>query len=142
MSSLSFTNLRVYVDEKAHPIFIELTKGSAEKSEDVPFVKMPDLFIAAACIGAKENRFKELSKKKDIFYADALDGKIQIPILITLAYKYTNDLEQLGDAREILNIAEGWANGGIYSLHEQIVVGRGLRPLYRFIDFILEDIQL
>ena len=139
MTSLSFTNLRVNVDEKAHPIFIELTKGSAEQAEDVPFVKMPDLFVAAACVGAKENRFKELSKKKDVFYADALDWKVQIPILITLAYKYTNDLDKLTDARYILNIAEGWANGGIYILHEQIVTGKGLRPLYRFVDLVLDE---
>jgi len=141
MPSLSFTNLRVNVDEKAHPIFIELTRGAADRPEDVPFAKMPDLFVAAACIGAKENRFKELSKKKDVFYADALDGKIHIPILITLAHKYTNDLDQLSDARGILNIAEGWANGGIYILHEQTVAGKGLRPLYRFVDYVMEQTQ-
>ena len=139
MQSLSFTNLRVNVEEKAHPIYIELTRGSADKAEDVPFVKMPDLFVAAACIGAKENKYKELSKKKDIFYADALDAKIQIPILITLAYKYTNDLDKLTDARYILNIAEAWANGGINLLHEQVVTVKGLRPLYRFVDLVLNE---
>jgi len=141
MLSLSFTNLRVNVDEKAHTIFSELTKGSGENIESVPFVKMPDLFVAAACLGAKENRFKELSKKKDVFYADALDAKTQIPILISLAYKYTSDLEKLTDARYILSIAEGWANGGIYSLNEKINTGRGLKQLYRFVDFVLEEIK-
>lgn len=141
MLSLSFTNLRVNVDEKAHPIFSELTKGSAENVEGVPFVKMPDLFVAAACVGAKENRFKELSKKKDVFYADALDAKLQIPILISLAYKHTSDLEKLTNARYILNVAEGWANGGIHILHEKIVTGKGLKQLYRFIDFVVEEIK-
>lgn len=139
MLSLSFTNLRVYVDEKAHPIFSELTKGAADNIEGVPFVKMPDLFVAAACLGAKENRFKELTKKKDVFYADALDAKVQIPILISLAYKHTSDLEKLTDAKYILTVAEGWANGGIYLLHEKIVTGKGLKQLYRFVDFVLED---
>lgn len=141
MLSLSFTNLRVYVDEKAHPIYSELTKGSAEDIESVPFVKMPDLFVAAACLGAKEGKFKELSKKKDVFYADALDSKIQIPVLISLAYKHTSDLEKLTDARYILNIAEGWANEGIYLLRERIIAGKGLKQLYRFIDFVVEDVR-
>ncbi len=141
MLSLSFTNLRVYVDEKAHPIFSELTKGAAEDIESVPFVKMPDLFVAAACLGAKEGKFKELSKKKDIFYADALDNKIQIPVLISLAYKHTSDLEKLTDARYILAIAEGWANEGIYLLRERITTGKGLKQLYRFIDFVAEDLK-
>ena len=139
MLSLSFTNLRVYVDEKAHSIFSELTKGSGENVEGVPFVKMPDLFVAAACVGAKENKFKELTKKKDVFYADALDPKLQIPVLVTLAYKHTSDLEKLTNARYILNIAEGWANGGIYILNDRISSGKGLKQLYRFVDFVLED---
>jgi len=141
MSSLSFTNLRVYVDEKAHSMFSELTKGSVEMAEDFPFVKMPDLFVAAACVGAKENRYKALSKKKDVFYADALDTKTQIPILMALAYKHTDDLEKITDARYILSVAEGWANGGIHILHDKIVTAKGLKHLYRFVDYILEETE-
>lgn len=140
MSTLSFTNLRVFIDSGVHDIYKELTERSVEKAEDAPFIKMPDLFITAACIGAKENKYKELGKqKKDIFVADAFDTKTQIPILITLAFKYTQNLDDLADTKKILNICEAWANGGINLVYEQVMAGKGLRPLYRFTDFVLEE---
>lgn len=138
MSKLSFTNLRVYIDEKVHPIYSELTKGGLDKAEDFPFVKMPDLFLAAACVGAQENTYKEIEKKKDIFYADAFDTKTQIPVIISLAYKKLNEIDELQDPRKILSTCEGWANGGIYLLHDQLMSGEGLRPLYRLVDSILK----
>ena len=137
MSNLSFTNLRVSIDANVHEIYKGLTSGSAE---DAPFIKMPDLFITAACVGAKENRFIELGKqKREIFVADAFDTKTQIPILVTLAFKHTKDLNDLADAKKILNICQAWANGGINIVYEQVMVGKGLRPLYRFADFVLEE---
>ncbi len=140
MSTLSFTNLRVFVDESVHDIYKELTERSVDKAEDAPFIKMPDLFVAAACIGAKRKKYKELGKKRrDIFVADAFDRQTQIPILITLAFKQTQNLDDLADAKRILNICEAWANGGINIVYEQIMAGKGLRPLYRFADFILEE---
>jgi hypothetical protein len=140
MSTLSFTNLRVFIDLSVHEIYRELTERSVEKAEDAPFIKMPDLFIVAACVGAKENNYKELGKqKKDIFVADAFDTKTQIPILITLAFKHTKELDDLADAKKILNICEAWAHGGINLVYEQVMAGKGLRPLYRFIDFIMEE---
>lgn len=139
MSNLHFTNLRVLIDANVHDIYQELTAKSVEKAEDAPFVQMPDLFIAAACVGAKENKYKELGKqKKDIFVADAFDRKTQIPILITLAFKHTKNLDDLADAKKILSICQAWANGGIHTIYEQVMAGKGLRPLYRFTDFILE----
>ena len=140
MSSLSFTNLRVFIDASVHDFYKKLTERSVEKAEDAPFIKMPDLFITAACIGAKENIYKELGKqKKDIFVADAFDTKTQIPILITLAFKYTKDLDDLADAKKILNICEAWANCGIKLIYEQVMAGKGLRPFFRFTDFVLEE---
>jgi len=140
MAHISFTNLRVFIDESVHPIYSELTNRAVDKAEDVPFIKMPDLFMAAACVGAKQERFRELGlKKRDIFVADAFDSKTQIPILIALAHKKLKDVEELSDSKKILNICEGWANGGIYILYEQVLSSHGLRPLYKLIDFILQE---
>ena len=140
MASLSFTNLRVFINEAVHPIYTELTNRAVDKAEDIPFIKMPDLFLAAACVGAKENKYKELSsKKRDIFVADAFDTKVQIPILIALAHRKVLNLDDLSDPRKILNICECWANGGIQIVHEQVLSGQGLRPLYRLVDFILQN---
>jgi hypothetical protein len=139
MPSLSFTNLRVLIDENVHHIYTELTERSIEKAEDAPFIKMPDLFVTAACIGAKENKYVELGKKRDIFYADAFDKKTQIPILITLAFKHIQNLDSIPDGKIILDICQAWANGGINIIYEEVLSRKGLRPLYRFTDFILEE---
>ena len=145
MTSLSFTNLRIFIEEDVHPIYTSLTRGTLEnknsqdRAENIPFIKMPDLFMAAACAGVKENIYRDLgTKKRDIFVADAFDTKTQIPILIALAYKKNHDLDDLSDPKKILNICEGWANGGIHLINEEILSGEGLRPLYRLIDFIIK----
>jgi len=140
MRNLSFTNLRVFIDKSAHPIYTELTSRAVDKAEEVPFIKMPDLFMVAACAGAKYERYKKLEQnKRDIFVADAFDSKIQLPLLVALAHKKNKDLEILSDAKEILSVCENWANGGIYIIHEQMLGGKGLRPLYKLVDFILEE---
>ena len=71
--------------------------------------------------------------------ADAFDSKTQIPILIALAHKKLKNIEELSDPKRILNVCEGWANGGIHLLHERVLSGQGLRPLYKLIDFILQE---
>lgn len=137
MPSLNFTNLRVFISEKDHSIYDELTNRAMDKAEDIPFTKMPDLFVIAACIGVKNNKYKELDKKKrDIFVADAFNQAVHIPILAALAFYFSNDIEILSDPKEVLNICECYANGGIKILYEQLLIGSGLRPLYRLIDYI------
>ena len=100
---------------------------------------MPDLFISAACIGAKNDKYKELEKKKDIFVADAFNQTLHPPILASLAYKKSCDINILSDPRKKLNICECYANGGIHILYEELLSGEGLRPLYRLIDFIKQS---
>ena len=139
MSKPSFTNLRIYIDKDIHHIYTELTKGPADKAQDVPFATMTNLFVAAACVGAREDLYKELGKRKDIFVADALDGETQIPVLTALAYKKTGDLQTLSDPKKILEICQAYANGGINILYEQLKIGKGLRPLFRLVDFVLNE---
>ena len=131
-----YSNLRVFIDEKFHEIFVNLTGKASDNIEEVPFSKMPDLYICAACVGLKENRFFVSKKRRDIFLADAFNAKYQLPILSVLAYKYKNDIEILNNPKEILKVAEGWANGGIEIVNDAIYHGEGLWPLYRLIDFI------
>ena len=146
MAKLDFSNLRVYIDESNHHKYIELTKPQENQTvdlrfqaEDVPFIKMPDLFVAAACIGAKYDNYKEPTKKKDVFLAAAFDQKTQVPVLISLAYKRLGTTENLLEPRLILNICEGWANGGISNLYDILIEGKGLRPLYRLVDYIIHE---
>ena len=138
MPAIDFTNLRVFIDENVHQIYTDLTSGAADRAEDAPFAKMPDLFVAAACYGANAGVFKPIEgKKRDIFVADALNQTTQIPSLIALAYRRVGNLEELVNAKTILTVCEGWANGGIHLLRDQLYSGNGLRPLYRLVDGIL-----
>ncbi len=139
MTQLSFSNLRIYVDKSVHQIYKDLTGGAQERAEDTPFSKMPDLFVAAACVGARNNSFIAPKDKQMIFFADAFDAKIHVPVLISLAYKKTKDITVLTESKKILEISQGWANGGIHFLHEQMLQGqKGLLPLYKLTDYILE----
>lgn len=141
MAHYSFTNLRVFIRETDHAIYTDLTGRAANGVEDIPFLKMPDLFVAAACLGAKHNQFRELEgKKRDIFVADALDAKAQIPVLMALAYEKTKDFEILSEPKLVLEICQGWANGGIQALNTELKSGKGLRPLYRLINLLRESI--
>jgi len=63
MANLVLTNLRVNIEDSTHHIYRDLTEKAIDKAEDVPFMKMPDLFVAAACLGAKEASYKELKRK-------------------------------------------------------------------------------
>ena len=65
MSTLDFSNLRIYVDESTHKLYEELTSRAQSDAEDKPFSKMPDLFIFSSCVGLKNNMFKKLDKRKD-----------------------------------------------------------------------------
>lgn len=141
MAHHNFTNLRVFIREADHAIYNDLTGRAANEVEDTPFLKMPDLFVAAACLGAKYNQFREFDgKKRDIFVADALDAKTQIPVLIALAYEKAKDFEVLSNSKLVLEICQGWANGGIQALNTELKSGKGLRPLYRLINLLQETV--
>ena len=142
MGTIDFTNLRIFIDDKKHDIYTDLTGRAAKMAEDKPFIKMPDLFITAACIGARDNLYLPIDgKKRDIFVADALDQNLHVPIIASLGYQYTGDTEILLDPRGLLDIVESYANGGIDIIYDIVQTGEGLRPLYRFMDFVLDEIS-
>jgi len=140
MKSSSFSRLSVYVDQDVHPIYEKLTSRSLKKAEDFPFETMKDLFIAAACIGAKNEKFVEVNKSKEIFDATLFNSKTEIPVLLSLAFLKTKDLETLSDERKIVDIAQGWANGGIRFIEDQILNKPG-RPLFNFVELLWQEIE-
>lgn len=140
MTPLSFSRLPVYVDQDVHPIYEKLTSRSSKKAEDFPFETMKDLFIASACIGAKYDRYVEIDKSKEIFDATLFNQKTEIPVLISLAFRKTKNLEMLSDGRQILDIAQAWANGGIGILEDQLLNRPG-RPLMNLVDYLWQEFQ-
>jgi dnd system-associated protein 4 len=139
MKTLDLAGISVYVDREAHTIYEELVSRSSKKAEDHPFATMKDLFIMAACVGAQRGRFEELSSRRDIFSGELFDSKTEVPVLAALAYHRTKDIEVLSDAKKVVQIAQGWANGGIHIVREELLERPG-RPLYNLVEMLLSEV--
>ena len=140
MTSINMARLSVYVDQDVHPIYDKLTSRSPKKAEEFPFETMKDLFITAACLGAKYDKFLELNKTKEIFDSTLFNQRTEVPILLSLAFYKTKDTEVLTDSRQVLDIAQGWANGGIRLLEDELLHSPGM-PLVKLVGFILDEIE-
>lgn len=135
---ITVEDVAVYVErDEINPIYDELVSRAAKDAEDFPFATKKDLFMLAACIGAQHNRYKELAGNTiQIFDGATFKRDTDVPILAALAYQREKDLEVLFDPRKIVNIAQGWANGGIQILNQQLIGGGAIRPLYNLVDMV------
>jgi len=129
-------NLRVYIDKEKHEIYEKLVKRGSENPDHYPFQTMKDLFMLSACLGYKYGAFEEIDSSKDIFNSDVFDEKVDIPMLISLAYAKEKNLMNLLDGRKVLDIAQGYANGGIGYVVEEIINNPG-KPLNNLVEMIL-----
>ena len=108
--------IKFFVDERAHKLFRDLvdTKGS-------PFYKkdLKDVFIFSMALAFRLGRRKSLRKRKDI--ADiSVFTEPQLLLIKSVAIATENNLEVLLDEKKKFEIAEEYANAGIYILHEII----------------------
>ena len=140
MTENPFITLPIYIDKEANDkIYDELVKRGADRIEDYPFETKKDLFVLAACVGAKLNRFKELhSERHNAFNGETFNSKIDVPILHALAYRKEKDVEVLLEPKRVLEIAQGWANGGISEVSNSILMQPG-RPLFNFVEWVLDQ---
>lgn len=129
-------NLRVYIDKDKHDTYEKLVKRGSENPDHYPFQTMKDLFMLSACLGYKHNAFEEISSSKDIFSSDVFDEKADIPMLVALAYGREKALINLLDGRKVLDIAQGYANGGIGYVIEEVVNNPG-KPLNNLVEMII-----
>jgi hypothetical protein len=136
--TIDLAGISVYVEsDSVHPIYEGLVSRAEKNAEDYPFASMKDLFMVAACVGAQQNRYKELTgPTRDIFRGEIFRKETDVPILAALAYHREKNLEILLDPRQIIKIAQGWANGGIHIVHQQIIGGPLNRPLYNLVDLV------
>ena len=107
MKALDLTGISIYVDKEVHPTYEELVSRAAKKAEDYPFRTMKDLFMMAACVGAKQGRFVELGSSRDIFTGELFDAKTEVPILAALAFHWEKDLAVLSQPKKVIEIAQG-----------------------------------
>ncbi|KAA0245641.1 MAG: hypothetical protein DYG83_00950 [Candidatus Brocadia sp. AMX2] len=131
-------NLKVYIDKDKHELYEQLVKRGSDNPDSYPFQTMKDLFMVAACLGARNNSFEEIKSSKDIFNSDVFDEKTDVPVLAALAFQREKILSILNDERKILEIAQGYANGGINLVKEQIINNPG-KPLNNLVALLLEN---
>jgi len=129
-------NLRVYIDKDKHETYEKLVKRGSENPDHFPFQTMKDLFMLSACLGYKYDAFEEIGSSKDIFSSDVFDEKVDIPIIISLAFAKDKDLMSLLDGRKVLDIAQGYANGGIGYVVEEVINNPG-KPLNNLVEMVL-----
>ena len=134
----------IVIEEKAHKIYKTLTEG--KNIHSVPFRTMKDVFMWAVCLGVQQGKRKPLTAKKTtIFRWSQLDSQIDIPLLKAIAIVESEDINILLNRTEILNIAEEYANGGIYELRDNLLTESG-QPLWNisryFIPFPQKHIHI
>jgi hypothetical protein len=130
--------LRLGYSDAARPLYDQLVSAARERPEDAPFLTQKDLFMAAACMGAKLDEYKEVAGPNRNIQAGVLDESVDIPVLIALAYKKLGNVDSLSNARDIVRTAEGWAEGGIWHLKRIILDEPGVSPLLRLVDLVVE----
>jgi len=134
---LDMSEVRIYVDEEVHPIYEEMVSQAAKNAENKPFATMKDLFMVAACLGAKHNRYKPLNSRREIFRGTVFKEKTDVPILAALAYQQAQDIEVMSDAKKVVEIVQGWANGGIHLVRDELLYQPG-GPLYNLVNMVLD----
>ncbi len=140
MSALDLRNITVHIDRNVHSLYEELVSKSAKQAEDRPFATMKDVFMVAACLGAQRNRHEALGAGRDIFGGETFDARTDVPVLAALAYRRTQDLNTLADPKQVVRIAQEWANAGIHTLRNEELIDRpGLRPLFKLTDLVLDQ---
>jgi dnd system-associated protein 4 len=134
--ALDLSDVRIYIEEETHPIYDKLVSQSDKKAEYQPFRTMKDLFVIAACVGAQHNIYKPTESKREIFRGNIFRYQTDVPILAALAYQQEQDVDVLTDPRKVGDIAQGWANGGILVLQDELLYQAG-NPLGNWVNMLL-----
>lgn len=139
---LDFRGAKVNIEEGVHHLYEDFVSRAAKDAEDRPFATMKDVFMAAACLGARVGQSSPLQeKRRDIFAAEVFDARTDVPVLGALAYKLESNVEVLYDGKKVLQLVEMWANSGIHLLNEELTNRAGLRRLDKLVDLVLDHEQ-
>ena len=99
--------------------------------EDTPFNRYIDFWVLGAAVGATEGAFIPLdpSDRHRFITGQVLQGDLdRIQLLMMIAIAHENDPFVVSEPRKVLDIAEGYATGGIAVLLEMLEDGH-LSPL-------------
>jgi hypothetical protein len=100
---------------------------------------MKDVFIMAVYLGAKTGRPRKLDGgRHDAIRGGAFSHEEQM-LLRGIAVGHTGNIEVIADARQVVRIAEQYANAGIWKL-EEILSRSPEGALWDLADFFLDDL--
>ena len=116
----------INIDASYHQLYEDLRK-SREDEKYPPFREMKYIFMLAALIGYLEEKWVPLEKNLRNIFARTTLKEDDISLLRALALAKTGNPEVLLNEKEIQSIAEGYANGGIIVIKEQVEDAPGNR---------------
>lgn len=129
---------RVNIGASVIPVYKELTEN--QSAEDSPCKTMKDVFMWAACFGYQRGNRQELPLGEKTSIRLEVFSESDYTILKAIALGSTGGVDVLGEAGDILTIAEEYAQAGIYDLRAQLL-DQGGRPLWNLIDVIRDSIE-
>lgn len=98
------------------------------------------IFIAAMALGYI-NKNKTTLKKKSRSIPTKVFTFPEKWLMISVAIEEENDLAILKEAQKILNIAEEYANGGIYFLYGLFEEGHAIHPVETFEKYFRQELN-
>ena len=106
--------------------------GRRKSIEEAPFNRYVDFWLLAAAVGASEDQFMpvESADRHDFITGVVFQRDLAaIEFLMLLAIAHTEDPFVVGNPRKVMNIAEGYAAGGVPLVKEMMETGH-LPALY------------
>lgn len=131
-----FANLELRVPESLHGDLRAVSRTQSDglgkdTPEDTPFNRYVDAWTLAMAVGVFEAAYTPVEglKRRDFILGSVLQGDLQrIELLMLVAIAHSADPFVVGDPRKVLDIAEGYAAGGLPLLIEMSQTGH-LSPL-------------
>lgn len=129
---------RIFIEENKHEFYEQLRKKGKEDPDNYPFYTMKDIFMLSVFLGKQRNAYEPLSTKtKDIFQGDVFNAQTDVPVLAAIAFDNVESIEELTDAKKLLEIAQAYANGGIGHLMDEVVNSHGKSNLFNLVNLVL-----
>lgn len=107
---MSFSG-KIYIDESVHCQYVQYADRN-ENGMNTPFLTMKDLFLCSAIFGASHSCCAPLKKPRDIFGVETFSHLDHV-VLYAVAHKVLKTLDELADSRQVLNVVQEYANGGL-----------------------------
>ncbi len=117
--------------------------GEKKNPLDNPFDRYVDLWMLGVCLGAREGRTLELKGAAAHTFVTGVvlaTDPDRIDLLELLAIGHTGDPYIVAEARQVIELANGFAAVGVPMVIELLKSGRG-RPLWDLTEAVLEEFE-